>query len=257
MSKIIIKSFFDEITKAVIHCVTDSATGYTAIVDPFLGHHIVSGKPTTTLIDAIIAYVEQQNFHVQWILQTNISDADTSAANYIKRMVGGQIGVGSEAEFETAVSKHTKIFGSNHNQPSYQFDLLFSDNELIALGHIKILVMHTGSSFSSLIADAVFVGATFLKSTPENVSCITPKGDANVHLTDNILSLPNATRVFIKNGVKAPYNCGYKWEFTIIEEKLKLRTNVVHNKYAYADTSFISQHTHRYSMRSKNEELSS
>jgi glyoxylase-like metal-dependent hydrolase (beta-lactamase superfamily II) len=121
-----------------------------------------------------------------------------------------------------------------------QFDYLFSDNELVELGHLKIQVIHTPghtpSCVSYLIEESIFVGDAIFMPDFGTPRTDFPKGNAKVlyHSIQKILSLPNNTRVFVGHDYKSESRSQYAWETTVIEEKL----NNIHIKNGITQEEF-------------------
>ena len=79
-TKPIVKGFFDERTFSVQYVVADPETKKCAIVDPVLDFDEKSGATATRNADAILSYVKEQGFEVEWILDTHPHADHLSAA---------------------------------------------------------------------------------------------------------------------------------------------------------------------------------
>jgi glyoxylase-like metal-dependent hydrolase (beta-lactamase superfamily II) len=73
---------------------------------------------------------------VQWILETHVHADHLSAAPYLKRELGGQLGIGRH------ITTVQKVFGGLFNaetdfaRDGRQFDHLFDDGETFAIGNL-------------------------------------------------------------------------------------------------------------------------
>ena len=205
MQPLIIKSFYDQAATMISYVVTDKVTGYSAVIDPIFDSD--SDCVSTTTPDAIIAYLQQNNFHLQWILETHADNRYVTASNYLKCHQGGQIGI------------------SELSSDGRQFDYLFSDNELVDFGLLKIHIMntpgYTAGCVSYLIEDAVFVGNIMQKVNKGDAHSDLPEENMNAlyHSTKKILSLPNHTRVFLGYDHTSQDSEHIVGETSVIEEK--------------------------------------
>jgi glyoxylase-like metal-dependent hydrolase (beta-lactamase superfamily II) len=143
MKKLNIKPFFDLVTSTVTYVVTDLASGQAAIIDPVLDFDPSSGKLTSASADKVIAYLDENNLNLEWILETHAHADHITASSYIKEKRGGFIGIGKHITKVQATFK--KMFNLNESMvcDGTQFDYLFDDGEIIKLGHLEIQVMHT------------------------------------------------------------------------------------------------------------------
>ena len=91
-----IQPFFDPVSSTWSYVVGDAETRRCAVVDPVLDLDIVSGKLSAAGADKLIAYIRQNNFELEWILETHIHADHLTAAQYLKRKLGGKIGIGGK-----------------------------------------------------------------------------------------------------------------------------------------------------------------
>ena len=64
-----IHSFFDEATSTFSYVVVDGQTRACAIIDSVTGFDYVTGRTDTLSADKIIAFVQDNNYHVSWLLE--------------------------------------------------------------------------------------------------------------------------------------------------------------------------------------------
>jgi len=94
--KPLVKGFFDERTFSLQYVVADPGTRMCAIIDPVLDFDEKSGATATKNADAILAYVEEQGFEVEWILDTHPHADHFSAAHYLKAKTGAPTAIGEK-----------------------------------------------------------------------------------------------------------------------------------------------------------------
>lgn len=89
-----IESFFDEETSTFSHLVLDGSSGHCAILDPVLGYDPASGRTDDTGARRLAHRVQELGARLQWILETHAHADHLSAAPFLKRALGGKIGIG-------------------------------------------------------------------------------------------------------------------------------------------------------------------
>jgi len=241
-NKLNIHPFFDENTQTVTYVVTDNATCLTAVIDPVLDFDPASGKLSSTSADKVIAYLDENNLRLQWILETHAHADHITAANYIKAKRGGQIGIGEHIKKVQSTFKTTFNFSDDLPCDGSQFDFLFEDREIITLGHLNFHVMHTPghtpACVSYLIEDVAFVGDTIFMPDFGTARADFPNGSAKTlyHSIQKILSLPDLTRIFVGHDYKSPTRNDYAWETTVWQEK----RNNIHVKLGTTEAEFVS-----------------
>jgi len=225
MTKLTVCPFFDENTNTVTYVVTDTATKQTAVIDPVLDFNPSSGELSSISADKIIAFIDENDLKLEWILETHVHADHITAAQYFKSKRGGQIGIGEHIKKVQDTFK--KTFNLNGELPcdGSQFDYLFEDGEVIYLGHLEIEVMHTPghtpACVSYKIEDAIFVGDTLFMPDFGTARTDFPNGSAKT-LFDSIqriLALPDSTRIFVGHDYKSSSRDTFAWETTVFEEK--------------------------------------
>jgi len=219
-----ITTFFHKLSSTFSYVVADAAISRAAIIDPVLDYDAATGRTGTASADAIISHIREAKLTLDWILETHAHADHVSAAQHIKKGLGGKIAIGEgigqvQASFAT-------LFNIASQVPSdgSQFDHLFKDGETFRIGDLEARVMttpgHTSDSLTYVIGDAAFVGDTLFMPDSGTARCDFPGGDAG-RLYDSIrkiLSLPDYTRLFICHDY-APGEREYKNETTVAEQK--------------------------------------
>lgn len=222
-----VKGFFDEATNTISYVVKDPAGKACAIVDSVLDFDYASGRTDTHSADAVIAHVKAAGLTVEWILETHVHADHLSAAPYIQDRVGGKIGIG--ANITVVQDTFGKIFneGTEFQRDGSQFDRLFSEGDTFEIGALKGRVLHTPghtpACLTYVIGDAAFVGDTLFMPDYGTARCDFPGGSAEALYgsIQKILSLPDATRIFVCHDYKAPGRDEYAWETTVAEERAR------------------------------------
>ncbi len=224
MSNPKVKAFFDEATFTVTYVVSDPATRRAAIIDSVLDYDAAAGRTSTRSADAVVAYVRDSDFSVDWILETHVHADHLSAAPYLQGELGGKTAIGGGV---TGVQGTFRgIFNlKDLEADGRQFDRLFADGETFLIGDIEARVMatpgHTPGCVCYVIGDSAFVGDTLFMPDYGTARADFPGGDAG-QLYDSIqkiLALPDDTRLFMCHDYKAPDRDDYAWETTVAEQR--------------------------------------
>lgn len=203
-----VRSFFHAPTNTWSHVVHDTDSRVAAIVDPVLDFDLTSVRVDTESAQALLAYANERSLSVEWILETHAHADHLSAADWLKRTIaenGGspKIGIGAgivnvQAHFGDAFG-----FGPEFKCDGSQFDHLFDDGEIFALGRLEARVIttpgHTSDGVSYLIDDALFVGDVLFSPGCGTGRCDFPGADAATQYRSiqRLYTLPDRTRVFL------------------------------------------------------------
>jgi glyoxylase-like metal-dependent hydrolase (beta-lactamase superfamily II) len=216
---------FDEATNTLTYLVQEPNGRACAVIDSVLDFDYASGRTDTRSADAVIAHIRDHGLDLQWILETHVHADHLSAAPYIQERLGGRIGIGDRI---TVVQEtFGKIFneGTRFQRDGSQFDQLFREGDSLMIGQMRVDVMHTPghtpACLTYVIGDAAFVGDTLFMPDFGTARCDFPGGSAEVMFdsVQRILSLPDATRIFVGHDYKAPGRDAYAWESTVADQK--------------------------------------
>ena len=239
-----VRAFFDAATWTLTYVVKDPDSAHCAIIDSVLDYDAASGRTRTESADRVIAMIQADDLIVDWILETHVHADHLSAAPYLHRALGGQIGIGNHI-----VDVQT-IFAALFNvEPEFkrdgsQFDALFDDNETFQIGGMTATAMHTPghtpACMSYLIGDALFVGDTLFMPDYGTARCDFPGGDARTlyQSVQRLLALPPETRMFLchdylPNGRELAYQ-------TTIEAQ---RRSNIHVHSGISEEEFVTMRT--------------
>ena len=222
-----ITAFFDQATNTISYIVCDPNGSACAVIDSVLDFDFASGRTDTRSAARLINFIKENKLDVQWLLETHVHADHLSAAPYIQMEVGGKIGIGSN--ITDVQETFGKIFneGTEFQRDGSQFDKLFVEGDTFHIGQLLGDVLHTPghtpACMTYVIGDAAFVGDTLFMPDFGTARCDFPGGSSENLFSSiqKILSLPDATRIFVGHDYKAPGREHYAWETTVGEQKKK------------------------------------
>ena len=222
-----ITAFFDEASNTISYVVRDPNGSACAIIDSVLDFDFASGRTDRQSADKLIKFVQENKLDVQWLLESHVHADHLSAAPYIQEKVGGKIGIGSR--ITDVQETFGKIFneGTEFQRDGSQFDKLFVEGDTFHIGQMRGDVLHTPghtpACLTYIIGDAAFVGDTLFMPDFGTARCDFPGGSSEKLFSSiqKILTLPDATRIFVGHDYKAPGREEYAWEPTVGEQQAK------------------------------------
>lgn len=193
--------FFDKATATWTYVVYDDK--HAAIIDSVLDFDLHSGKWSTQSADRIMSVIKNKSLTVEWILETHIHADHLSAASYIKKTVGGKIGISKH--ILSVLRAWQPILQNQDDTPmdGSQFDHLFADDEEFSVGSLTARVLytpgHTPSDITYVVGDAAFVGDAMFLPDVGTGRCDFVDGSAarSFDSCRTILRLPEDTRIFV------------------------------------------------------------
>lgn len=219
-----VTAFFDDATNTISYVVRDPNGTSCAIIDSVLDFDYSSGRTDTKSADAVIAFVKEKGYKVEWLLETHVHADHLSAAPYIQERLGGKIGIGDRIKI--VQDTFGKVFneGTEFQRDGSQFDALFKDGDTYKVGHLEAFAMytpgHTPACMTHVFGDAAFVGDTLFMPDGGSARADFPGGDAAT-LYDSIqkvLALPDETRLFMCHDY-GPNGRDIRWETSVGDEK--------------------------------------
>ncbi|MBB3021744.1 glyoxylase-like metal-dependent hydrolase (beta-lactamase superfamily II) [Microvirga lupini] len=219
-----VKGFYEKRTCSIQYVVADPETKRCAIIDPVLDFEQKSGATATTSADELLAYIEQQGYSLEWILDTHPHADHFSAAGYLKDRTGAPTAIGAK------VVEVQKLWKAFYNWPDSfptdgsQWDRLFGDGDRFKIGNLDVEVMfcpgHTLCSITYLVGDAAFIHDTLFMPDGGTARADFPGGSAKAlwHSIQRIMALPDDTRLFTGHdympGGRAP-----QWESSVAQQR--------------------------------------
>ncbi|MFY2763613.1 MBL fold metallo-hydrolase [Arenimonas sp. MALMAid1274] len=237
-----VQAFLHEETGTWSYVVADLPAARCAIIDPVLDYDPKSGRTGTTAVDAILRWVRERGLHLDWILETHAHADHLTAAPHIQRTLGGRIAIGAGIREVQATFKPIFNLEADFATDGSQFDHLFADGEVFAIGGLTGRVIatpgHTNDSVSYLIGDALFTGDSLFMPDGGTARCDFPGGDAgklfrSIH---RLYLLPDDTRVFVCHDY-GPGGRAIECETTIGAQK---RSNV-HVREGVEEADYVKQ----------------
>ena len=198
-----VQDFFDEQTNTFSYVVTDPKSKHCAIIDSVLDYDASSATTKTIHADRIIAYIQENQLTVQWILETHVHADHLTASQYLNEKLGGKIAISEkiatvQETFSAIYNLDIKYYNSQQS-----FDYLFQDGEHFKIGELEAYNIatpgHTPACLSYVVGDAVFVGDTLFMPDYGTARCDFPKGSAG-QLFDSVQTLyqlPENMRMFL------------------------------------------------------------
>ena len=245
-----IEAYFDTGTSTVSYLVLGPDSKRCALIDSVLDYDPKSGRTRTSNADRLVARVRELGTTVDWILETHAHADHLSAAAYLKKMLGGQTGIGEQ------IAQVQAIFGQIFNAgPAFatdgrQFDRLFADGDNFSTGRLNFQVMHTPghtpACVSYLVSDgeeqAVFVGDTLFMPDTGTARCDFPGGDARTLYRSirRLLELPEQTRLYLCHDY--PPNAR---EVTYVTTVGDQRRGNIHVRDGLGEDDFVALRTRR------------
>jgi glyoxylase-like metal-dependent hydrolase (beta-lactamase superfamily II) len=195
--------FHHRATGSWTYVLVDPKTSAAAILDPVLDYDWRSGRTGTASADAVVEHCRAQGVTVQWILETHAHADHLSAAQHLRRALGGQVAIGRGILQVQQTFKTIFGLGPEFAADGRDFDRLLEGDEHLPLGDHAIQVIavpgHTNDSVAYLAGDALFVGDTVFLPDSGTARCDFPGGNAAqlYRSVRRLYELPPATRVFV------------------------------------------------------------
>lgn len=233
-----VKGFFDPATNTISYVVADEASRRCAIIDSVLDYEPESAATSFKSADQLIKYVEENGYHVDWILETHVHADHLSAAPYLQERLGGKIAISEKILEVQEVFGKAFNEGTEFERDGSQFDRLFKDGDEFSLGNIPVRVIatpgHTPADVTYVIGDAVFPGDTLFMPDYGTARVDFPGGSArDMHASaQKLFTLPEQMRMFMCHDYLPEGRTDYIFETSVGEQK---RANIHLNKDTSAE----------------------
>ena len=237
----VIEAFFDQPTNTISYLVADPATREAAVIDPVLDFDLASGDADARSAERILAFAAAHDWRIVMVLETHAHADHLSAAPFFKARTGAAIGIGEHIRDVQKIFRPVFALDDLKTDGS-DFDRLFRDGQRFAIGALEVEVLHvpghTPADVAYLIGDAAFVGDTLFMPDYGTARADFPGGDARqlYRSIRRVLSLPDATRLFLCHDYKAPDRDEFAWETTVGEQ----RRSSVHVHDGVTEDDFVA-----------------
>lgn len=222
-----IQHFFDAATSTLTYVAFDSDTQDAVVIDPVWDFDSASGKMSTPSMDAVVAFLKQNELKPHFILETH-AHADHISSSQLFKKHYPQIKVA----ISERITEVQKVFQPLYNFTEQDlagksFDVLMKDGQEFSAGSLRIKPFatpgHTPACMSLLIGDALFSGDSLFMPDSGSGRCDFPGGSADSlyhSVTEKIFSLPDSTRIFVGHDYQ-PQGRALMFETTVGEQKDK------------------------------------
>jgi glyoxylase-like metal-dependent hydrolase (beta-lactamase superfamily II) len=219
-----VTGFWDPATFSVQYVVVDPETGCCAVVDPILDFDANSGSTGTASADRLLHHIRSNGLTLQLILDTHPHADHFSAAGYLKDVTGSPTATGRRVTEVQQLWKTIYHLPDSFRTDGSQWDRLFEDGEIFALGRIEVTAMfspgHTLCSATYVAGNAAFIHDTLFMPDSGSARADFPGGDARQLWSSiqSILALPDDTRLFTGHDYR-PGGRDAMWESTVASQK--------------------------------------
>lgn len=217
--------FYEKPTGSIQYIVACPQTRKAALVDVVMGFDPAGAAADTGAAEEILRFVEAENLEVEWILDTHPHADHRMASYWLKERLGAPNAIGEKVK-DIAELWREFYHLPDAFAPEEDFDHLFADGDTFKIGNLDVRVMlspgHTLGSITYVVGkDAAFVHDTFMQPDMGTSRCDFPGGTAQdlyASLQD-ILSLPDETRLFIGHDYGTEFRMTPAWESTVAEQR--------------------------------------
>lgn len=204
MSDIHVQAFLDKDSETFSYVVTDLASKHAVVIDPVLDFDYKSGRTSTQSAELMLAYIQQNELMLDWVLETHAHADHLSAAPFFKEHLGAKVGIGAHIKQVQTIFKEVFNLEKEFLPNGAQFDRLFHDGEVLHVGAMSIRVIHTPGHTPADLAylmndEAAFVGDTLFMPDVGTSRCDFPGGSASTlfQSISKLLALPEETKIYV------------------------------------------------------------
>ncbi len=238
-----ITPFFDADTFTWSYVVADPATSRAAVIDAVYDYDPASGRLSSDSAERILAHIHDNGLTVDWFLETHAHADHLSASSYLKSELGcGAIAIGEHIREVQAVFAAYFNIADQMLCDGSQFDRLFADGEVFAIGELEVRVLHTPghtpACVTYVIDDAAFVGDTLFMPDYGTARTDFPGGDATTlfRSIQRLYELPPSTRLFMCHDYLSGDRSEYAFETSVADE----RKSNVHVADGVSEAAFVA-----------------
>ena len=238
-----VKAFLDNDSETFSYVVADPATAKAVIIDPVLDFDYKSGRTSTESAEEILAYVQEQQLQVEWVLETHAHADHLSAAPFFRNKLGAKVGIGEHIKQVQTIFKNVFNLEKEFLPNGAQFDQLFADGDVLHVGNLQIRALHTPGHTPADLAyivneQAAFVGDTLFMPDVGTARCDFPGGSAATlyQSIQKLLALPAETQIYVCHDYPTK---GRKHEYrsSVVEQKM----NNIHIGGGVSEAEFVQR----------------
>lgn len=241
-----IKSFYHSPTYTWTHVVSCPNSGKTIVIDPVLDYQANNARTSTTFIDSILHYMQENNLELQWVLETHAHADHLSSSAYLQKQVACKVAIGNE--IISVQKKFKQVFNleDDFKTDGSQFNVLLRDGDTIDFGSCHLQAIHTpghtNDSMSYRVRSAIFIGDTLFSPDYGTARCDFPGGDAAklFNSIQKLYQLDDDARLYLCHDYPPKSRKPKAW-YSVKEQK----TANVHIKEATTKHEFIALRTKR------------
>ena len=219
-----VTGFYDPRTGSIQYVAADPGTGKCAVIDPVLDYEEKSAATATRHADAILGFVAERGYEVEWVLDTHAHADHLTGTAVLRERFGAKSGIGEHiADIQ---SYWRKVFNMPYvAADGTPYDRLFADGDSFSIGTLPVRVIHTpghtAADITYVVGDAAFVGDTLFMPDYGTARTDFPGGDAHTLYASirKILALPGNTRVFVGHDYLPETRKDVRWESTVDEQR--------------------------------------
>jgi glyoxylase-like metal-dependent hydrolase (beta-lactamase superfamily II) len=219
-----VTGFFDAETNTISYIVKDPVSSACAIIDSVMDIDYAAGRLTSRSADKLVAHVRANGLDVEWLIETHAHADHLSGAPYLQGLLGGKIGIGEHITVVQDVFGKVFNEGTEFRRDGTQFDRLFKDGDVYAIGGLTARVLHTPghtpACTTHVMGDAAFVGDTLFMPDGGTARTDFPGGCARqlYRSIRRVLDLPAETRLFMCHDY-GPNGRQIRWQTSVAEER--------------------------------------
>ena len=165
----LVEPFFDAATSTFTYVVHAGDGTDCAIIDSVLDFDPKSGRTSTTSAERVVDFVRAHKLHVVWLLETHAHADHLSAAQFLRRVLGGRIAIGRQICTVQHTFKRVFNLGDDMREDGQQFDHLFEPDETFKIGALDAQAIHvpghTPADMAYLIGDGPTRHSRSVRST--------------------------------------------------------------------------------------------
>jgi glyoxylase-like metal-dependent hydrolase (beta-lactamase superfamily II) len=248
MAKIQVISFFDKQSNTYSYVVADTDAGCCAVIDAVMDFDFASGVASYSSANQIIAFVRQQGWQLDWVLETHVHADHLSAGRYIQKQLGGRLGIGDQITQVQTVFSDVFNVEPNFVCDGQQFDKLFADNEVFFVGGLQVKVLQTPGHTPACVTylfdkTCAFVGDTLFMPDFGTARCDFPGGDARqlFKSIQRLLCLSGDTQLYMCHDYPTA-NRLQLMNMTTVDEQRRLN---IHVHEGVLEDDFVRTRSHR------------